>query len=127
MKKKKVLFLVICILLVGTYLGYRYLYKDHRDIQAEIPSQELSAENLLSSFQSQPESDLLNKTLIVYGTVSEIDTQSITLNESVHCVLLESVQGISEGDEIIIKGRCIGYDDLFEIVKLDQCQLIETP
>lgn len=127
MKKRNILFLVVCVLVAGTYIGYRYLYKDHRDIQSELPSQELQATELLAAFQSHTDPEVLNKTLLVHGRVSEVDTLSITLNESVHCVLLKATDGIEIGEFITVKGRCIGYDDLFEIVKLDQSQLIDTP
>jgi hypothetical protein len=35
------------------------------------------------------------------------------------------VNDFKNGDIVVIKGRCIGYDDLFEIVKLDQCIIIK--
>ena len=127
MGKKKVLFLVVCVLVVGTYVGYRYLYKDHRDIQAEAASMEVTANELLQLFQSQATPDVLNKTLVVTGTISELDSQSITLDNSVHCVLLENSNTAEIGSVVRIKGRCIGYDELFELVKIDQSQLIDKP
>jgi hypothetical protein len=27
-------------------------------------------------------------------------------------------------DTIVVKGRCIGYDDLLEEIKLDQCSIV---
>ncbi len=127
MGKKNTLFLVVCVLVAGTYFGYRYLYKDHRDIQAEAASLEVSANELVELFQSNATPTILNKTVIVHGTISEMDTHSITLDDSVHCVLLEANTSAKVGASIRIKGRCIGYDDLFELVKLDQCQPIAIP
>lgn len=127
MKKKNVLFLVVCVLVVGAYLGYRYLYKDHRDIQGETASMEVTSSELLQLFQNEATPDALNKAVIVSGSISEFDTLSITLDNSVHCALLEPFQGVSVGAEVRIKGRCIGYDDLFELVKIDQSQLINQP
>jgi len=127
MKKKKILFLVVCVLVMGTYLGYRYLYKDHRDIQSEKPSLNIKASELLGMFQSDATPETLNKTIVVSGVVSEKDTESITLEGIVHCVLLSSDTSINVGEMVSVKGRCIGYDELFELVKLDQSQLIEKP
>lgn len=127
MGKKKVLFLVVCVLVVGTYLGYRYLYKDHRDIQGEAASMEVTSSELLQLFQTQPTPDALNKTILVSGSISEFDSLSITLDNSVHCVLMESTQDLAIGTVVQIKGRCIGYDELFEQVKIDQSQLIDSP
>ena len=127
MKKKKILFLVVCVLVVGAYFGYRYLYKDHRDIQSEKASMEIQASELLMMFQSNATPELLNKTILVSGVVSERDSVSITLEGIVHCVLLDSNASADVGESVSVKGRCIGYDDLFELVKLDQSQLINTP
>lgn len=126
MKKKNSLFLVISILVVGAYFGYRYLYKDHRDIQGEKPALTVTSEALQGLFVNDNSTDILNKTLLVSGTVTESDSSSITLNDKVHCTLLTSVAPEPVGSQVLVKGRCIGYDDLFELVKLDQCQLTTT-
>jgi len=43
----------------------------------------------------------------------------------VQCSFESAIQGINANEQITIKGRCIGYDDLFEIVKLDQSTIIK--
>ena len=63
----------------------------------------------------------LNKVIQISGVISSIeDSCSSIINESVFCSFKTSFEMI-EGEEIIIKGRCIGYDDLFDQVTLDKC------
>ncbi|MDC8003647.1 hypothetical protein POV27_06260 [Aureisphaera galaxeae] len=122
MKKKTVFLVVTLVLVVGAYVGYKYLYKDHRNIAEETAVFNGSAEEIQGQFASGQE-ELLNQTVIVTGSVSQVEGTSITLDDKVQCVFAETME-VAIGTEIKVKGRCIGYDDLFEIVKLDQSQLI---
>jgi len=56
-----------------------------------------------------------------------MDTQSVTLDEAIQCTFNQLPQGLSLDKKVTIKGRCIGYDDLFELAKLDQCSLSNQP
>jgi len=125
MKKKSSLFLLFLILVVGAYFGYRYLYKDHRDIQGEAAVITIASADLKALFVDSSTPKILNETIVVKGTVSEADEASVTLDGIVHCVLITPNQNMKIGSSIAIKGRCIGYDDLFEIVKLDQSKPIQ--
>ena len=108
--------------MAGTYVGYKYLYKDHRDIQAETASLNLEAHQLYDLFQT-PQTDLaLNNTIVVKGVVEEIESTSITLKGGVRCIFELLPEDLEIGVIVEIKGRCLGYNDLFELVELDQCQ-----
>lgn len=122
-KRRKFLLLVTLIALVG-YYGYNYMYKDHRDIMAEVSEIEIAAPYLLERFKNNDGKDLLNRTITVTGTITQLESNAITIDSNVHCSFRSEVGGFINGDAIAIKGRCIGYDDLFEVVKLDQCLLI---
>lgn len=125
MKNRRNLVLLALIFTLGIYFGYNYMYQDHRDIKTEAAFKSVSAEELVTIFKANDAPDELNKTIEVSGTVTEIDGNAITLDDAVQCSFSEAVSGVSENDKITIKGRCIGYDDLFEIVKLDQSNLIK--
>ncbi len=123
MKKRRLFFLVVILLLVGAYFTYNYLYQDHRDIKTEDSVIEITAEDLLQQFKSGTAASILNNTITVTGTISQIEEMAVTLNNSVHCSFDGGLTGLVDNEEIKIKGRCIGYDDLFEVVKLDQCSI----
>ncbi|PVW16483.1 OB-fold protein [Marixanthomonas spongiae] len=125
MKKKRIFLILILLFAVGGFLAYNYVYQDHRDIKSETSQLEISAPYLLERFKTNNGDDLLNKTITVTGTISSMEEGAITLNESVYAQFLEPDLELKEADNVVLKGRCIGYDELFEIVKLDQCTLIK--
>ncbi|MBT8263616.1 MAG: hypothetical protein KJO05_12385 [Bacteroidia bacterium] len=122
MKKKSILVIVIGIVVLAV-IGYNYLYQDHREISSEKPMAELSSESISEIFKNDAANDLLNATVSVKGVISEIDESTLTLDGKVTCSFADIPSDYRVGDSINVKGRCIGYDDLFEIVKLDQCSI----
>jgi len=126
--RRRNLILIIVILLI-TYFGYNFIYQDHRDIKTETPAFTISALTLTSEFQENPtkaETKYLNKTIEVTGIVTELTKTDLTLDKTIFCSIIKTTNTeiINLNDKIIIKGRCIGYDDLLEIIKLDQCSII---
>lgn len=124
--KKKAIFLLGLVIII--FLGYNYIYQDHRDIENEKPDFSVTADAIFNKFsndQKQSEADYLDKTIEISGLVTELNTNDLTLNSKIFCKFLNPMSTIKINDEVIIKGRCIGFDDLLEQVKLDQCNLIE--
>lgn len=123
--KKKLLILLI-ILASGLFLLYTYIYKSHRDISNEKESFVLSVAKLKLDFSqndSLANAKYLDKTIVIYGKISTIDlsTNSIYLDNSVSATLKEKPTGLKVNDSIQLKGRFIGYDDLLEEFKMDEC------
>ena len=56
--------------------------------------------------------------------VTFIEDNSITLND-VLVAQFESSPTVTIDQQLTLKGRCIGYDDLFEVVVLDQSIILE--
>lgn len=121
--------IVLIILILVAFLGYNYIYQDHRDIKTEKEDYTVTSSFISLEFSnnlSESESKYLNKTIIVSGNISEINENNLTLNEQVFCQFKEGINSsIKLNTEIKIKGRLIGYDDLLEKVKLDQCNIIK--
>ena len=45
--KRKIVFLIVMLgLVAGAYIGYKYLYKDHRNIENEVSVLEVEADEL---------------------------------------------------------------------------------
>lgn len=125
MKKSTKLLIAVVLLVVAGYFGYNYMYHDHRDIASEAAKVELKADALTQLFIDNQGEEVLNSTVLVSGVITEMDSQSITLNNAVQCSFDGELPEVAIGDELKVKGRCIGYDDLFEIVKLDQSSLVK--
>ena len=115
-------------MLIGGFIGYNYIYQNHRNISTETAEYTLQASDLISEFLSNTEAaqaKYLNKTISIQGTITSISDNAITLNNSIFCSLLNSTKTL-KNDLVSVKGRFIGYDDLLEEIKLDQCTITET-
>lgn len=120
--------LILLVILIGGIIGYNYIYKDHRDIETEKPSFVLTSDSLIDEFSkntTDSEQKYLNKTIEVSGKVTEINVEHLVLNGSIFCQFQGPIPNSINNDQPIrIKGRCIGYDDLLEEIKLDQSTII---
>lgn len=128
MSKRKITILAVLLLVsFGPYYIYQnILYKDARDIDNEKSLLTISAKNLENQYAqnaSQADSKYLNKTIEVEGIVSEVTDSSMVIDGKVFCKMNEKTKLNFMNKSINIKGRCIGFDDLFGIVKFDQCSI----
>src|SRR5690606_41276755 len=92
---------------------------------AETSSFELTSGVFISQFKANPkqaESKYLYKTLSVEGRVTELNHLDVTLDGKIFCSFGD-LNSVKVGDMVKVKGRCIGYDDLLQLVKMDQCVL----
>lgn len=124
MQKKIIIIALIIIAIVG--FGYNYIYQEHRNIDNEVAEFTLTSIDIAKEFESNSidtEKKYLNKTIEVSGEITEINKNDITLGDKVFCQFTERInQKLKQ--QIKIKGRVIGYDDLLEQIKLDQCIII---
>ncbi len=123
--RKRIVFLIILIILI--VLGYNYINQDHRDIKNENAEFKMNSSDLASFFSTnlnEAETKYLNATIEVSGQITDLNTNSITLDDKVFCQFTIAIENtIDKNVPIKIKGRVIGYDDLLEQVKLDQCSV----
>ena len=127
MKKVIIGLIIVALAVFGVY---KYVYQSHRDIKTESASFTIEAKTVLQEFASNQESattKYLNKTIEVSGLITEIEGNSVVLDESVFSSFIEGtdMSGVINGANLRIKGRCIGYDELLEQVKLDQSSIVE--
>lgn len=128
MKKKSLKrWLILIIPIAIGIVVYNYIYQDHRDIETEKPEFTLSSNELINQFSSDAasaEKKYLNKTIEITGVITEINNDNVIVNASVFCQFQNAIPNtLKSGDNINVKGRCIGYDDLLEEIKLDQCSI----
>jgi hypothetical protein len=125
--KRNLLLLFILVLLV--FIAYSYVYQNHRDIKTEKAAFSITSNEILNEFSINPieaEKKYLNKTIEVKGEITEKSKSTITLNDLVFCQFSNQISNLlNDNTQIKIKGRVIGYDDLLEQVKLDQCFIIK--
>lgn len=131
MKWKKIVFLIVTLFImasIGIYVYYGFLFKGARNIESERPTVTTSVINLINDYNSnQKKSDALylNKTIEVNGKVTKETDDVVVLNNTVFCLLIQKKRNKLLNSHLNVKGKCIGYDELFQEVKLDQCVINE--
>ena len=92
----------------------------------------ISAQELHSGFLSGDSlqcSEWLNQIVEVTGKVQSVEGATVLLVPGVVCTFEESpdrAQGL-EGSEVTLKGRVLGFDDLFNEVRMDFCLVVLNP
>jgi peptidoglycan hydrolase CwlO-like protein len=130
MKKRKFLYLIVGLIILSMIIGYNYMYKEHRNISTEKAEFNTTAEVLIKEYINDLETNInryLDKIIQLKGTITEVDKESFTLNKVIVCyadsITLSSVENNSS---VIVKGRNIGFDELLELIKLDQVTIINN-
>lgn len=120
----------IALLLLVGFLSWVYFYtfhSKHRNIAQEEVTAEFQAPELLYAF-TQQDSDITSyadQVILVSGNVTSTDENSIVLDGMVQVNLLPAAgTSVQNGQSISLKGRCVGYDDLLEVVKIDQATIL---
>lgn len=126
--RKKVIIVMVSILVI-VFIGYKFMYKSHRDIATETVTYSIPAKDIYTSFKqndSLANKKYLDKTIEIYGNITNIDLQSkvITLDEK---VLARFTKGLPNNlklkNFIALKGRLVGYDDMLEEIQMEQCTI----
>lgn len=134
MKKNKLKFFLSLIGVGAVFTAiflYFYLYKQHRDIGQEEAQFSISAIELSNEFMENSalsSQKYADKTIEAYGKISSLDAvnNSLMLDEKLFFTLSKSdIKNLKVDQTIKIKGRFVGYDDLLEELKMDQCSIVE--
>lgn len=130
MSKKSVIVVAVVLALALAGFGFYkfYLYKPARDVGSEEASYALNAGHFVNEYAKDPataDTKYLNEVIEIKGRITGAVDSLVTIDSLVVCGF-DSLPAKNEiGDAVIIKGRCIGYDELFGEVKLDQCTIKE--
>lgn len=110
---------------LAAYLSYQYVYQEGVSVISEKTQFQLNSDRLYTHFSSNLDwanQTYSNQIIEVSGVVKSTSKNLLILNPGIVCKL-DSNTVISEiqlNDTIEIKGRCLGFDDLFEEVKIDK-------
>lgn len=131
MKKKLLILLLIGAIVAGAAYWYTF-HKPHRNVQTEESSFTLSSASLIGEFSADlpaATEKYIDKVIEIEGIITDVNATNAMLDGSVYCSFMEGELGkvieIGQGKTISIKGRVIGFDELFGEIRLDQCALIE--
>lgn len=126
-KKLYIVMSITLLLIILSIATYNYMYKEHRNIATENVSFNVSASKLNSDLSAPDKaSEYIDKVVQVHGSVTAVEQNGVVIDDKVQVSFIESVSNsLSIEKQITIKGRCVGYDDLLELVKIDQATIID--
>ena len=120
----KIIILLIAISIVS-FLSYNYIYQGHRNIRLEEARYSLTSDSLFRHFKNnQIDANELynNQILALSGSIKSISNDYFILSPGIVCSIDSTftLPNLDSIETINIKGRCIGFDDLFLEVKMDK-------
>ncbi len=124
---KKGILVIVALVILGGIGAYFYVFnKPHRNPSSEAASFKVSATELAEEFSANPDAaneKYIDKVVEVSGTAMEVTETYIIMDNVLNCSVLKDhdVSGVKSGDNIVMKGRVIAFDDLLEEVKMDNC------
>lgn len=129
MKKKLILAVVgltVGVVALGAILNFTFNPKP-RIIANEKAAFFIPADQLQNFFANNEETatqKYMDKVLKVSGEVTEFEGKSVILDNKVLINFLgDTIEGLREGEQLVIKGRCVGFDELLLQVRIDQAQI----
>lgn len=125
-KKNKWLFSFLLLGCLSFYSAYKYAYQPHKTIENLKIDYSGNSNEFLEKIKDMP-SDWTNKIVQLKGVITSKNSKGITLNNNVFCQFKDdkNILKLKTSQQISIKGRVIGYDDLLDEIKLDQCIIQE--
>lgn len=126
-KKKFIAGIAALTILIVLIITYNYIYQDHRDIASEKVAFTLPPEALKTALSDKVSAQkYIDQVIQTQGTISAVEQNTVFIEEIAQVNFAQNFAGLAEDQHIIIKGRCVGYDDLLEIVKIDQAIIINN-
>ena len=121
-KKNKFIITIFLVFSVISFTIYTYAMRPPTAIENKKIDFSGSSDELLLKIIDHTE-EWQDKIVVVSGEVTTIDDKGIMLSSKIYCQVKQvtDLQKINPSNNISIKGRIIGYDDLLEELKLDQC------
>ena len=122
----KILLIATFFVLLSSIFVYNKLGEqpDYVKIDPEI---KIDADSLYQIFKDSPVNELLNKVVQIDGIVTGFDQPFMILNTHLICSPPEGVNFITKlGESVVVKGRCVSYDDLMLELRVDNVVIIQN-
>lgn len=121
MKRKTVLISFVVLLVL--FLGYQYINQEHRNIGEEKAVLTIESSKFYQNYKENAvafNKNYIDKTVRIKGIVTSLDQNAVVLDSTCYIKLNDTIINIKKHDQITVKGRYVGFDDLLEQVKIDQ-------
>ena len=122
---KKYFPLLIILPATAVYFVWNKPHKDYSNMKTDITISSLNFINEFKANSTLATEKYLNQIIFVSGNTTDKLTKSVVLDNGIVCTLdsssLKALRLIQINNGISIKGRFVGFDDLFEEIRLDHC------
>lgn len=126
LKKNKVVFIasVMMVLVVGVVNVYQYISMSPKDV-VEITPEYVGDATEFNFLVTDNLSYWTGKVVQITGEVTELTEYGIVMNGTIFCQFEngDDLQSIVENQQINIKGKLVGFDEILMEIKLNQCIL----
>lgn len=121
--------LLIAVLALSMAAGLYQYFRPAADRSEAASTDIVDAETLFRVFSTadeRPASDFLDQVITVTGTVGSMDGNTLILEPGVACRMeVQPAAPPAPGATVAVKGRVIGYDDMFSEVQVDFAVLVD--
>ncbi len=127
-KKLYAVLAVVLVLLILAISMYNYIYKGHRDISTEQVAFTVSATKIHMDLSKEDKvAKYVDQVVQIEGKITAIEQNAVVIDDKVQINFSKEVSNdLTIARPITIKGRCVGYDDLLELVKIDQATVVHN-
>jgi nucleoside recognition membrane protein YjiH len=130
MVKTKKWVVVIAILVIASVAAMLYVfYGGERNVETEESVYAIHTTDLAKEFAAdaqKAQEKYNNKTISIQGITQSSSATEIVLDQGVICSFSAAAPQTNTGQNITIKGRFAGYDDLLAEFKFDNCMVLST-
>jgi hypothetical protein len=126
LKKNKVVFIasVMMVLAVGVVNVYQYISMSPKDV-VEITPEYVGDGTEFNFLVTDNLTYWTGKVVQIIGKVTQLTEDGVVINGTIFCQFKnkDDLQSIVENQEINIKGKLVGFDEILMEIKLAQCIL----
>ena len=105
--------------LVVLCVGLFFYFQPAPDRSEEAASQRVEAKALYMAMSKGEAATYFNEVINVTGVVKGVDGQTLMLRPGISCRMEGDFDAPRAGETVSVKGRVLGYDDMFGEVQLD--------
>jgi len=128
---KKTIIILSIVIVVGivtfpTIKSYMVNNLGKRDIQSEETAFTLKTKDIVAEFtanEAAANKKYLEKPVAISGVITSVNAKEVVLDEIAICNFTTADVTLKTGQNITVKGRVVGYDDLLGGLNLDQCSI----
>ena len=128
LKKNKLVFIftVVALLAIGVGYGYQYMFMSPKKVVEITPEFTADADEF-NNLMDENLPSWIGKVVQITGKATQLTQDGILLNGSIYCQFenKKDIQSIIENQNIVVKGKLVGFDELLMEIKLNQCIIIQ--